>query len=86
MEAVHLPIAQDVTAPLILEKKVVVAAVVAAGVVVVVEAVVVVVIGIGIERGRESERESGNIDTKTDIAHAPTLTDTKERGEAFIHH
>ncbi len=29
-------------------------------------------------------RERGNIDTRTDIAPAPTLTGTKGRGVAFI--
>ena len=57
MEAVHPPIAQDATAPLVPEKKV----------------------EIGIVR------ERGNIDTRTGIARAPTLTDAKRRGAAFIH-
>lgn len=30
--------------------------------------------------------ERGNIDTRTGIAHAPTLTGAKGRGAAFIHH
>lgn len=34
--------------------------------------------------GRENEKERGNIVTRTDIAHAPTPTDTKERG-VFTH-
>lgn len=56
MEAVHLPIVQDVTAPLVQEKKV--------------------------ETGIENER--GNTDTRTDTAHAPTLTGTKGRGAAKV--
>lgn len=58
MEAVHPPIVQDVTAPLVPEKK--------------------APIGIEIERG--------NIDTRTDIARAPTLTGTKGRGAALVIH
>lgn len=29
-------------------------------------------------------RERGNIDTRTDIAHAPTLTGAKGRGAAYV--
>lgn len=37
-------------------------------------------VGNGIGRGR------GNIDTRIDIAHAPTHTDAKRKGADFIHH
>lgn len=39
-----------------------------------------------VENGIESERGRGNIATRTDIAHALTLTDVKGRGVAFEHH
>lgn len=39
-----------------------------------------------VENGIVRESERGSIDTRTDIAHAPTLTGAKERGVASIHH